>query len=403
MEYGSPDFLYAIPPELTNMKISIFSAIPIPRESWDEMIEIILSANGIGVKRLNAYVKQLYILKHDLSKIEAVCTKLKDLELTPGHARVFYIFSPEPDQVKGVQDFFDKFSDPKETTVQAVGHKIVLVASKASIERLISLYDAVWEKDSKKTVKVVNLKKINVEEAEKVLKAFFPDQNVKMRGPLHSQLLDELSILPLPQGLVLVGDSKAIEKAQEILFDLEKQLDDPTEMTIYWYNCKHSDPLDISAILEQVYDSLIHTDNEKQKSQHLPIDAKLDPKKPPGSSPLPVSPAPIIPGRDKSKDPKKKPLEGNFIVDLKTGSILMVIRKDQLEKIKTLLKKIDIPKKMVQIDVLLVEKKIHDRSQSGINLLKLGSSIQKSETSLSFDSTTRKGILDFIFARSSKG
>ena len=41
----------------------------------------------------------------------------------------------------------------------------------------------------------------------------------------------------------------------------------------------------------------------------------------------------------------------------------------ELAKIKSLLKKLDVPKRMVQLDVLLVEKKLRNRKEVGINLL----------------------------------
>ena len=62
MEYGTSDYLYTVPPELASMKISLYTSIPLPRESWSEMIEAILAHNGVGVKKINAYVKQLYIM-----------------------------------------------------------------------------------------------------------------------------------------------------------------------------------------------------------------------------------------------------------------------------------------------------------------------------------------------------
>ena len=94
---------------------------------------------------------------------------------------------------------------------------------------------------------------------------------------------------------------------------------------------------------------------------------------------------------------------GNFIVDSKTTAILMVVRREELPKIKALLKKLDVPKRMVQLDVLLVEKKLTDRKQIGINLLKLGTSASNTtKNALTFDNEEKaihKGILSFMFSR----
>ena len=118
MEYGANDCLYVIPQELSGMKISLFSSIPLPHETWSEMIEMILAQNGIGVKKLNPFAKQLYILKLAPSAIEGIVDRESDLELFANHARLFYVFSPPPEQIRSVQAFFDRFSDPKQPTSQ---------------------------------------------------------------------------------------------------------------------------------------------------------------------------------------------------------------------------------------------------------------------------------------------
>ncbi len=81
----------------------------------------------------------------------------------------------------------------------------------------------------------------------------------------------------------------------------------------------------------------------------------------------------------------------------------MVVRREELPKIKSLLKKLDVPKRMVQLDVLLVEKKLTDHKQIGINLLQLGtSSSNTTKNALTFNNEEKalhKGILRFMFSR----
>src|SRR3989344_280489 len=93
---------------------------------------------------------------------------------------------------------------------------------------------------------------------------------------------------------------------------------------------------------------------------------------------------------------------GNFVVDNKSTSILMVVRREELPKIKSLLKRLDVPKRMVQLDVLLVEKKLHDRRQVGINLLQFGAnSSWINQSAVTFDTSStalNKGILSFIYS-----
>ncbi|MBI3508509.1 MAG: hypothetical protein HY069_02580, partial [Chlamydiia bacterium] len=278
MEYGASDYLYILPQELSGMKISLFSSIPLPRESWSEMIDLILAHNGVGTKKLNPYVKQLYILRLDPSAIEAVVSREEDLQLFASHARLFYVFAPPAEQIKSVQAFFERFSDPKQTTIQPIGTKIALVSSKETIEKLVDLYHAVWENEQGKVVRLINLTKVQPVEAEKVLRAVFADPNAKTKPVFYGTAADELVTLTLPQGLVLVGEKETVDRAEQILNDLETQMEDPSEKVIYWYPCKHTNPEDIAGVLSKIYDSLVGANLEKK------------PEAPPPPSPPPPVP-----------------------------------------------------------------------------------------------------------------
>ncbi|MDP1608268.1 MAG: hypothetical protein Q8L98_03010 [Chlamydiales bacterium] len=437
MEYGASDYLYIIPQELSAMKLSLFSNVPLPKESWNEMIEMILSQNGIGVKKLNTFVKQLYILKLDPSAIEGIVSRSDDLSLFANHARIFYVFSPPPEQIKSVQAFFERFSDPKQTLIQAVGSKVAIVSTKETVDKLLGLYAAVWEKKQGKIVRLVPLTKIESQEAEKVLKATFADSANKSRPNFYPSTSDDLVTLTLPQGLVLVGETDVVERGQRILQELESQLEDPAEKVIYWYTCKHSDPEDIADVLERVYDSLIGVSLERK--QEFPPPAVVPPPPAPPPEPsigqvfpdkstafnpvLPVNPPFVQPGIIEKK-PKSN--FGNFVVDSKTTSILMVVRREELTKIKSLLKKLDVPKKMVQIDVMLVEKKLQDRRQVGFNLLQIGANASgKNQNSVNFNTesavnlpigkalegnvegnrffSSNRGVLSYLFSRNESG
>lgn len=416
MEYGANDYLYVIPQDLNTMKISLFSSIPLPRELWSEMIETILAQNGIGVKQLNSFAKQLYILKMDPSAIQGIVSRDQDLALFSSYARLFFVFAPPPEQLKSVQAFFERFSDLKHTTVQSIGTKIAIVATRETIEKLLGLYRAVWQKGGGKVVRLFNLVKISAQEAEKVLKAVFSDPGAKGRPAYHSSGADELSTLSIPQGLVLIGEADTVDRGYRILSELEGQLEDPGEKIIYWYACKHSNPEDIAAVLEKVYDSLVGSSFEK-RAEPLPPAAAAQispPAAEPGQLPGPIYPPantpfnPILPANAPFVQPgliekNQRSVFGNFVVDTKTTSILMVVRREELPKIKALLKKLDVPKRMVQLDVLLVEKKLTDRKQVGINLLQLGTSASNTtKNAITFDNEEKvlhKGILSYIFSR----
>ncbi len=377
VEYGSGDFLYVIPPELCNMKLQLFSMVPIPRSVWDKMLEFILSQNGIGVRKINNFTKQLFILKHDPSTIFAIVSSYEDLQLIEDHQRVLFILSPPFEKIKSTQNFFERFSDPKITTIQTIGSKVAIISQKQNLEKLINIYKTVWESDQEKVIKVCKLSKLPIDEAEKILKTFFDTSDVKSRATIYRNITDELHVMTLKNALVLIGENQTVNRAESVLKDLEDQLQDPKEMMVYWYQCKHTDPEDLARLLDQVYDSLSAYNNRN-----------LSKKK--------------FENRQKAAVDHDGPSEfsfGNFIVDNKTSSIMMVVKRDDIVKIQNVLKKLDVPKRMVEIEVLLVEKKEHNRKKTGINLLKFHNQPQEKNFSLSFSSDThskRKGLLDFI-------
>ena len=377
VEYGSGDYLYVIPPELCNMKLQLFSMIPVPRAVWDEMLEFILSQNGIGVRKINNFTKQLFILKHDPSTISAIVNNFGDLQLIEDHQRVLFILSPPFEKIKSTQNFFERFSDPKITTIQTIGSKVAIISQKQNLEKLINIYKTVWESDQEKVIKVCRLTKLPIDEAEKILKTFFGTSDAKSRTTIYKSIADELHVMTLKNALVLIGESQTVDRAESVLRDLEDQLHDPKEMTVYWYQCKHTDPEDLARLLDQVYDSLSANTNQNSSKKRFENGHKaaID--------------------RDGPSDLSF----GNFIVDNKTSSIMMVVKRDDVTKIQKILKKLDVPKRMVEIEVLLVEKKEHNRKKTGINLLKFHNQPQERNFSLSFSSDShskRKGLLDFI-------
>ncbi len=377
MEYGAMDYVYVVPPEMASLKLNIHSNIPVPRESWGDVMEIILSHNGIGVKKLNAYARQLYILKQNPSAISHIAASEKDLLAIPSCARLFYVFSPPVEQVKTVYQFFERFSDSKQTFVYQIGSKIALVALKEEVEKLLTIYNSVWSGSKGKVARVIPVSKMNVKEMEKILSAFFSEALEKGRSPFLKGGNEGLSLFSLGQGggLVLIGDQEVVDRAEGIVHDTEEQLQDPSEMTVFLYTCRHSDPVELSQVLEKVYESLLTASTEKRETIEASYAYKPGQSIPPDgyqtTPPLVVSPPPFAPTSTTHVEIEKNDSD-HFIPDPKSGTVLMVVRRDVLDKIKDLLRRLDIPKRMVQIEVLLFEKQLNSSSSMGMNLLKLG-------------------------------
>jgi general secretion pathway protein D len=400
MEYGALDFLFIVPPEMAALKLNMHSNIPIPRESWGEMLEIILAHNGIGVKKVNAYVRQLYILKQDPSAIQAIASSVQELQWIPDHTRMFYVFSPPVEQIKSSLQFFERFADAKQTFVYQIGPKIAIVALKEEILKLIDLYSTVWENSQGKVSRVVPISKMAVREMEKILHSFFGEAIEKNRPPFGKPEQEGLNIFALNQGnaLILLGQEEVVDRAEKVIKETEEQLQDPAEMTVYLYQCRHSNPEDLSKVLEKVYNSLLVASTEANKELDVNYNAqgpqfKAPPDGYPPTAPLVVAPPPLKMGSSASLEVEQG--TDHFIADPKTGNLLMVVRRDALAKIKDLLRKLDVPKKMVQIEVMLFEKRIKNEDSYGMNLLKLGS--KKNGIHFTSDLAPRgPGVLEFL-------
>ena len=460
------------------MPVSVNSNIPIPRSSWNEMMELILVQNGVGYKQLNPYLRQLYLIKHDRSDIRMITNKREDLEFYPSDARICFVLTPDPYEVRRSWAFLDKFINPHSTVLQMVGRDILIVAQVAEIQDLLKLYDFVSTNRGDKEYKIKTISRVDAEEMAKILAAIF-DQLVESpkafgsperssggggggktlvkpseeRKESNTGEVNGLKVIPLThiaQAIFLVGTKDEIKKAEEIIDRVENQVGEAKEKIIHWYTTKHSDPEELADILQRIYALMIKTGTGREPARGYPPGYPYPPgynqgyfgqPVPPGYTfgppgpgqvpgpgpgfagslsqslpgqpqlpPLPdqqytqqaFQPQPVIdaltgggfvPSKLYQNDyyqqggyvvnptpiePKvKKPVEANkgrdnFLVDLKTGAIVMVVEADILPKIKDLIKKLDVPKKMVQIECLVVEKMLKRNDNMGLNILRIG-------------------------------
>lgn len=413
LEYGSQEYLYVIPPDVGSLKLHLHSSIMIPRESWCDLLENILKSNGVGMRQVNAYTRQLYLLKGDLLAISVIAARKIELESLDDKTRVAFIFSPNAENLRSAFYFLERFRDPKSTFIYQVGQKIAVVGYKSDVKRLVNLCETVWDADEEKITKVVATPKIQPDEVVKILKSYFGGLADPRSSMMAAKGGHDLAVFPLASegGVILIGSRSVVDRAERIISDTQSQVDDPFELTVFWYTCSHSDPVDLAEILEQVYSSLISTGivggdapGDSFGDMGIPMDAD------PGISSIPPRFANTEVNGTKSNEKQEKGAEKsksfNFIPYPATGSILMVVRKDTLDKLKEVIKRLDIAKRMVEIDVLLVERRVVNQSRSGINLLKIGANASNSEKLHgSFDVTDQsplKGLFEFVFSKAAK-
>ncbi len=397
MDYGAPDHLYLIPPEVGGIRMSLNSNLPIPRESWGECLELILSQYGIGIRQLNPYLRELYIVRNDPSGIRGILDNAEQLDFYPNHARVCYILASNITDPRADLIFLEKFSSPVETKLEIIGGRIFITATVETIQELLKLYSFANAGGKRQDFQLVTLSKINAREMELILNSAFHDNLAGAIYPDGSSLR-VIGLEHLSQSLFLSGSAEDVKKALTLIRDVESQIEDPQEKTVFWYTTKHSDPEELATVLARVYDLLIgnpssqHGENGKKEGA-----AKDESKK---EEKLVVPAIQIKPKGEKRTSHKTADGQNNFIVDAKTGAIIMVVEAEALPKIKELLKKLDVPKKMVQIEVLLFEKKVSNSNNFGLNLLRIGSEAANIvKTGISWTAGSGAGILDFLISR----
>lgn len=480
-DYGSQDFVYVMPPEIASIKVSVDSNIPIPRSSWNEMLETILNQNGVGFKQLNPYLRQLFFIRQDRSSIQLITNQREDLEFLSADTRICFVVSPEPFDVRRVFAFMEKFSNPQSTLLQMVGRDILIIATVAEVQDMLKLYDFVAANKGDKEYRIRTVTRVDAGEMAKILSALFdqliegpregrsnergsegrnPRTLIEIQKERKDQQLPQantanndvngLKIIPLShiaQAIFLIGTKEEIKKAEEIIDQVENQVGEARSKQIHWYTTRHSDPEELAQILEKIYTLMIRSN--PRPGEGMGPGGPRGPEMGPGGELLPPPPPPVeqlqppllqlppnpyLPSKLYQNDFYQQggyvvnpaPVEprpiirpppnlgrNNFIVDMKSGAIVMVVEGDIWPKLRELIKKLDVPKTMVQIEALVFEKRLSRQDNFGLNLLRLGdAATNKNVSSAIFNGTfprhltnvfedfttggLRKGVFEFI-------
>lgn len=411
IDYGSLDYVYLIPPEVGSIKLSIDSNLPIPRASWSEMLELIMAQNGVGIKTLNPYLRQLYLTKQNYSHLSLITNNRDELQILPPEARIGFVLTPEPSEVRRTFTFMEKFINPATTVLQVLGRDIILIGPAGEVQDLLRLSDFISVNRGEKDFRLLPVFNMQADEMAKILGAVFDqtDSNYSIStaatkggvNPLRSTTtpsdVNGLKIIVLQnisQALFVIGTRDEVRKAEEVVRSVEGQVGGARDKVVFWYSVKHSEAEELADVLYRVYSLMITTGTGFEAPPAGPDGNKVvvvDNNGPDGALPPPqkeppiglyqqegfyqeggyiVNPAPSQPRVFTQTTANND--RDNFIVDVKTGAIVMVIEADIVPKMKDLLSKLDVPKKMVQIETLLFEKLLNRHNQIGLNLLKIG-------------------------------
>ncbi len=412
IDYGSQDFVYLIPKEVGSIPISLSSRLPVPRSGWNEMVELILNQSGVVVTSLNPYLRKLSLAKDDFSRIRRIVTDRNMLSFVPREDRILFLISPDPLELKRAELFLDKFSNKATQQVVPLGRQIAIVATRGEVDELLRLYDFLQKESGSKEFSLVTLQRVSGEEMAKMLSVLF-DEGGDEKGEGSFSRVNALRILVSkanPRNLFLVGSREEVKRAEDIIRKVEGQMGDFREKVLHWYCARYADPEELADITARIYELLLN---------RMPIDpccenggSNTDVNVTLNDSPFPtpdqfyadsfyqagsvvVDPAPIELGPSRPR-PSPNGNRNNFLVDPKTGAIVMVVEAELLAQVKETLRRLDVPKKMVEIEVLLFEKRTNDRDKFGLNKLDIGNPrVTQNIAQLAWNACP--GILDFIF------
>lgn len=375
-DYGSDHIIYLIPSQIGNIKLSSYSKFMIPKEGFEECLTTLLARLGIGIREVSPWIRELYNTRQEGTGVLGVFSAKKDLEILPPNSYIGFILSSKNIDVRADAQALKKFANNDTIQIDVIGGKLWLFGTVGELSELLKIYDFIQADSVNQEYRIVPLTKIDPTEMVAILKAAFREDFLKEQDVSASGL----KVVPLQnqgKSLFLSGTATLVYKAIDLIKNLEGGIENPSDKMVFWYNVKHSDPQELAALLSQVHDIF---------SQPATMG---------GTPAASVSSAIHI---DTSADitPKEGSVKyGSFIADSKTGTLIMVIEREALPQIKLLLKKLDIPKKMVRIEVLLFERKLSNQHRSGLNLLRLGEEVcKKGSASLSWASS---GILEFLF------
>ncbi|MBJ7449008.1 MAG: hypothetical protein JHC93_01455 [Parachlamydiales bacterium] len=420
IDYGSCDYVYLMPQDMSNMPINISSQMPVPREAWSELLELIIAQKGIAVRQLNPYLRELYYSNSDALGFALVTDKKRDLELLSPLARVCYMHKTDSADPVKVMQALSRFASPDRVQIHQFGKTLVFIGNAKEISEIVKVHDFLGSDALNREYKLVVLSKIEGREMELILQSYFQNEVEKGNSSAFPSLAAEIKILSLPtnkQALFLCGTKEQLAKADKIIEEVTQELQNPQEKSVYWYTCQHTEAEELAKTLQKVYQLMVTAPNLEgidnkvcdKKTENITVDAPDITFGLPPQGPLPISP-PVNSPLDKLEKDSFKDSFGNFVVDMKSSSIIMVVEKELLPRMKELIKKLDQPTRMVQVEVLLFEKRFSDKNSFGLNLLRIGSQASNTNSKgLAWNWNTisggyvKDGILKFLFSHDRHG
>lgn len=415
-EFGSQEHLYLIPHELSAMKITVLSGFALPKQTWPDLIEWILAERGLATCSINPLCRKVYRIADEPLALEAIVTERRELARLAPQTRVCYLH-PLSESAQSLRPIFDQFASQSSLTRKYLLGQVALIGRCCDLAQLLTLCDAVTRDGEQRTYRVLPLAKCCASDALAALRAagFIGEDGGKdapfANGAVSSSPLQAIALSHPPhlcdRGILLFGNCEQIERACHMIQEIEGQLARSTGRQLLWYLCKHEKPPVLARLAAELLE-MLEEDGGKGDLSEARLPRSL-------SDPLQVSqletpdPKEVDAGKAQmAEDGARTCLSSEFrgagriAVDAKSGYLVLAIPPHLESPLRAALERFDRPKHMVQIDFLLIERKIADTNRSGIQLLRLGAhAAQTSEWGADFSRSASgnepsRGILDFF-------
>ena len=406
-DYAPPELVYLVSQEIGALRIQLHTRLPIPESAWEDFLSLVLSQSGIGIRKPHPLLRELYILNREPVTAGWFLSDRMVLQaLQPTQPVSFFLACQEEDAGVLMRKLAG-FVRPQVVQLLCLGDYLVSNAPAGEVLEVLKVVDFLSTRGARRDYKLLGVSKTSPDEMAKLLSTIFHGAgDGKGVGDTGQDALKIQSLNGANRALLLVGSPEQLRRAEQVVLDLEYRLEDPAAKTIYAYQCQHSPPEELAQVLERVYCMLLECDQPVPStappagaaSQRTCLDYTRPCFSPPNCAAGPVNLQMIgagIPTRLPSVSGSN-----NFIVDAKSGSILMVVEQRILPALQDLARRMDIPKRMVQLDVLLVERRIKNQNRFGLNLLRIGSlACDCTATGLLFDGKPGHGLFEFIMSR----
>lgn len=392
IEYGPGDAIYIIPPDIGKISLLIRANLPVPEALWSSVIERILIENGIEIEELGSFVKALKLSKNHALGLSILTDRPEELEPFSNDQRAAYLLHTGFCEAKKTR-FLESIAKGHNLVVQLFEQEALIIGRVDRLKAFAKLVRFVLSTDSAAQTKIYWTQKLSAKEAKKLLEVALSARSGKYAStsPRAVANLKVFASEELKHLLLLCGSASQVARATDLIEDIEKEIQDPDQKTVFWYQCKHASAEDIAVTLSKVYPQLGRASMQSDVERAVKFESRDDEE----------GQAAILKRVEKTEsNGVASPTIERFIVDTKTSSIIMIVEKRILTQIQQLIEKLDVPKQMVKIEVLLFEKKTRDSNEFGLESLKVGGD-RVERRGVRWDGP--QGILNFLLPRGRRG